>query len=172
VLLKLVSSGKSLAQIETPLLQGRPSEEGDVVGGEDWRGSALQGELGHRVPADAGGYVLHWRVFVAVVLSLVGLPNPSLRLCTSTGRDEEGRRAIRERRRGRERERDAGGYVLQRRGLRGCGAGPRGSPKSISPVMSFNREGRRGPDRRAIRERRRGRERERERERERILIKN
>jgi len=80
-----------------------------VVGGEDRRGCALWGELSHRVPADAGG------------------------------------------------------YVLQRRGLPGCGAGPRGSPGSISLVMSFNREGRRGPEQR---ERRRGRERERERERE------
>jgi hypothetical protein len=84
-----------------------------VVGGEDWRGSALQGELGHRVPADVGGYVLHWR------------------------------------------------------GLRGCGAGPRGSPESISPVMSFNREGRRGSE-----SHQRETKRERERERERILIKN
>jgi len=59
-----------------------------VVGGEDRRGCALRGELGHRVPANAGG------------------------------------------------------YVLQRRGLRGCGVGPRRSPGSISLVMSFNREGR------------------------------
>jgi len=84
-----------------------------VVGGEDRRGCALWGELGHRVPANSSG------------------------------------------------------YVLQRRGLRGCGAGPLGS---ISPVMSFNREGWRGPKSHQ-RETKRGRERERERERERILIK-
>jgi hypothetical protein len=74
-----------------------------VVGGEDRQGCALRGELSHRVPVDAGG------------------------------------------------------YVLQRRGLRGCGVGPRRSPGSISLVMSVNREGR-------SRERRRGGERERERE--------
>jgi len=33
----------------------------EVVGGEDQRGCALRGELGHRVPADAGGYVLQRR---------------------------------------------------------------------------------------------------------------
>jgi len=107
---KLVSSGKLLAQIEAPLLQGKTlGGRGDVVGGEDRRGCALRGELGHRVPVDAGG------------------------------------------------------YVLQRRGLRGCGAGPRRSPGSISPVMSVNKEGRRGPEQR---------ETKREREREKILIKN
>jgi hypothetical protein len=43
-------------------------------------------------------------VFMAVVLGLADLPNPSLRLCPSTGRDREGQRAIRERERERERE--------------------------------------------------------------------
>jgi hypothetical protein len=65
-----------------------PRRRGDVVSGEDRRGCALRGDLGHHVPADASSYVLQWR------------------------------------------------------GLRGCGARPRGSPESISPVMSFNREGR------------------------------
>jgi hypothetical protein len=104
---KLVSSGKLLAQIEAPLLQGKT-----LGGGGMWSVARIGGAVLFEVNS-AIAYLLmpavmsfNGGVFVVVVLGLADLPDPSLQLCPSTGRDEEGRSRERRRGRGRERERE------------------------------------------------------------------